>query len=77
MIIGVHHEPTGENSDPPFERAHIYVHGEGSYILPVKQGLSESDHSHISGAQQFLHAIGVGQLDLIVEPETGEECRVL
>lgn len=77
MVIGMDHQPTRENSDPAFERAHVYVHREGSYILPVQQGLSEGDHSHVSGAQQFLHAIGVGQLDLIVEPETGAEYRVL
>ena len=67
IIIRVHQQTAGENTDPTFQNAHIYVHFEAVYILPLKKGLSKGDDGHIGAAQKFLHACYLGQPRQIVE----------
>ena len=50
VIIRVHHQAPGENSDAAFQHAHVYVHLEASYILPPEKDSGKGDDRHVGAA---------------------------
>ena len=55
MIIDVDKQTAREDANAAFEDAHIYVHFEAFYILPLKKGGGKGDDRWIGAAQEFLH----------------------
>lgn len=50
MIIGMDHQTPGENANPTFEHAHIYVLLEAGYILALEKGHGECHRGNVSAA---------------------------
>ena len=55
MIFVPHHQAFGKQSDGTFQNAHVDVQLKHGYILRLKKGGCQGDHSKVVCADKFLH----------------------